>query len=103
MPLSGPAVKRVKTGVAARAQLGITEGELSVLRLVAEGLSNKEIALMLRSGYSSESVLVEIARRGALETLDPTTRKSLLEFRASPQLIVALESNAYAVSVSEAE
>ena len=66
-------------------------------------LSNKEIALMLRSGYSSESVLVEIARRGALETLDPATRKSLLEFRASPQLIAALESDAYAVSVSEAE
>ena len=66
-------------------------------------LSNKEIALMLRSGYSSDSVLVEIARRGALETLDPATRKSLLEFRASPQLIAALESDAYAVSVSEAE
>ena len=66
-------------------------------------MSNKEIALMLRSGYSSESVLVEIARRGALETLDPATRKSLLEFRASPQLIAALESDAYAVSVSEAE
>ena len=66
-------------------------------------LSNKEIALMLRSGYSSDSVLVEIARRGALETLDPATRKSLLEFRASPQLIAALESDTYAVSVSEAE
>ena len=66
-------------------------------------LSNKEIALMLRSGYSSESVLVEITRRGALETLDPATRKSLLEFRASPQLIAALESDTYAVSVSEAE
>ena len=65
-------------------------------------MSNKEIALMLRSGYSSESVLVEIARRGALETLDPATRKSLLEFRASPQLIAALESHTYAVSASEA-
>src|SRR5678816_3985130 len=66
-------------------------------------LSNKEIALMLRSGYSSDSVLLEIARRGALETLDLATRKSLLEFRASPQLIAALESDTYAVSVSEAE
>jgi len=66
-------------------------------------LSNKEIALMLRSGYSSESVLVEIAHRGALETLDPATRKSLLEFRATPRLIAALESGTYAVSASEAE
>ena len=66
-------------------------------------LSNKEIALMLRSGYSSDSVLLEIARRGALETLDLATRKSLLEFRASPQLVAALESDTYAVSVSEAE
>ena len=66
-------------------------------------LSNKEIALMLRSGYSSDSVLVEITRRGALERLDPATRKSLLEFRASPQLVAALESDTYAVSVSEAE
>jgi nucleoredoxin len=66
-------------------------------------LSNKEITLMLRSGYSSESVLAEITRRGALEPLDPATRKSLLEFRASPKLIVALESDTYAVSVSEAE
>ena len=66
-------------------------------------LSKKEIALMLRSGYSSESVLAEITRRGALEPLDPATRKSLLEFRASPQLITALESDTYAVSISEAE
>jgi nucleoredoxin len=72
-------------------------------RATLQPLSNKEIALMLRSGYSSDSVLVEITRRGALEPLDPATRKSLLEFRASPQLIVALESNTYAVSVSEAE
>ena len=58
---------------------------------------------MLRSGYSSDNLLVEIARRGALEPLDPATRKSLLEFSASPQLIAALDSGAYTVSVSEAE
>ena len=58
---------------------------------------------MLRSGYSSESVLLEITRRGTLERLDPATRKSLLEFGASPQLIADLESDTYAVSVSEAE
>lgn len=66
-------------------------------------LSNKEIALMLRSGYSSDSVLVEITRRRALEPLDAATRKSLLEFGASSQLIAALESDTYVVSASEAE
>jgi nucleoredoxin len=66
-------------------------------------LSNKEIALMLRSGYSSDSVLVEIAHRGALEPLDPATRKSLLEIGASPQLVEALDSAAYTVSGSDAE
>jgi thiol-disulfide isomerase/thioredoxin len=69
----------------------------------SQPLSNKEIALMLRSGYSSDSVLVEITRRGALEPLDPATKKSLLEFGASPHLIAALGSAAYAVSDSEAE
>lgn len=76
---------------------------VSVVAAGPQPLSNKEIALMLRSGYSSDSVLVEIARRGALESLDPATRKSLLEFSASPQLIAALDSGAYTVSVSEAE
>src|SRR6266446_9887051 len=43
---------------------------------VAEPLSTKEIALMLRSGYSSESVLKEIASRHVADSLDPATKKS---------------------------
>jgi nucleoredoxin len=66
-------------------------------------VSNKEIALMLRSGYSSDSVLAEITSRHTLEPLDPATKKSLLEFGASTQLIAALESNAYTVSTPEAD
>jgi nucleoredoxin len=66
-------------------------------------LSNKEIALMLRSGYSSDSVISEIASRRVLDPLDAATKESLLASGASPQLIGALESGAYAVSSAEAD
>ncbi len=58
---------------------------------------------MLRSGYTSDSVLAEITTRRALDPLDPATKKSLLDFGASPQLIAALESGHYEVSSLEAD
>ncbi len=64
-------------------------------------LTNKEIALMLRSGFSSETVLREIAERRVLEPLDLATRKSLAEFGASNELISALEKNLYAASAGQ--
>lgn len=66
-------------------------------------LTNKEIVLMLRSGYSSDSVLAEVHSRRLLDALDPATKKSMLEFGASAQLVAVLESGAYAVSSSEAD
>jgi nucleoredoxin len=66
-------------------------------------LTNKEIVLMLRSGYSSDSVLAEVHDRRVLDALDPAMKKSMLEFRASAQLVAALESGAYVVSSSEAD
>jgi nucleoredoxin len=69
---------------------------------VSPPLSNKEIGLMLRSGYGSDAVLAEITTRGALEALDPTTKKSLLNFGANLQLIAALESGKFVVSSSVA-
>lgn len=66
-------------------------------------LSNKEIALMLRSGYSSDAVFAEITTRRVREVLDPATKKSLLEFGASGHLLAALESGNYMVSRSEAD
>ncbi len=66
-------------------------------------LSNKEIALMLRSGYSSDAVLAEITSRRVLEAFDPAMQKSLVDFGANPQLISALASNAYVVSAAEAD
>jgi nucleoredoxin len=66
-------------------------------------LTNKEIALMLRSGYSSESILAEIQSRRVCEALDPTTKKSILEFGASQPLIAALESGVWRTSNSAAD
>ncbi|MEO7168393.1 MAG: thioredoxin-like domain-containing protein [Chthoniobacterales bacterium] len=66
-------------------------------------LSNKEIALMLRSGYSSSTILAEVASRRVREPLDPATKKALAEFNASPELIAALEGNAYAASSTQTE
>ncbi|MDQ3197571.1 MAG: hypothetical protein M3Q46_00015 [Verrucomicrobiota bacterium] len=66
-------------------------------------LSTKEIALMLRSGYSSESVLAEITSRRVLDPLDEATKKSMLEFGADPHLIAALESGRHVISTSEAD
>ncbi len=60
-------------------------------------LSMKDVSLMLRSGYSSESVLHEISVRLVLEPLDTATRKSLADAGASPQLLTALESGQFRV------
>lgn len=69
---------------------------------IAQPLSNKEIALMLRSGYSSESVLREIAARRVLDALDPATKKWMVEFGANAPLINALETGEFAASTAEA-
>ena len=66
-------------------------------------LSNKEIALMLRSGYSSAGILAEITRRGALEPLDAATKKTLLEFGATGELISALETGTFKIDGAAAE
>lgn len=58
---------------------------------------------MLRTGYSSDAVLAEITNRRLLEPLDETTKKSLLDFGASKQLIGAMESKLYLVSSTEAD
>src|SRR5947207_2509888 len=55
-------------------------------------LTNKEITLMLRSGYSSDSVLIEVQSRRVLDALDPAAKKSMIEFGANAQLVAALES-----------
>ena len=66
-------------------------------------LSNKEIELMLRSGYSSAGILAEIARRGALDPLDVSMKKTLIEFGATAQLISALETGTFKIDGAAAE
>lgn len=58
---------------------------------------------MLRSGYSSESVLQEIAERKVVDLLDPTLKKTLLAAGASPRLISVLEEGEYRVDDATAE
>ncbi len=64
-------------------------------------LTSKEISLMLRAGYSSSSVLQELARRRFAETFDPDKETLLLKAGASPELIDALERGKYSISVQE--
>lgn len=66
-------------------------------------LTNKEIMLLLRSGYSSDSVLMEVQSRHVLDRLDPAAKKSMIEFGANGQLVAALESGTYTVSGSDAD
>lgn len=78
-------------------------GCIATALAVVPPISNKEIALMLRSGYSSESVLQEITSRHVLDALDPATKKAMIEFGASPALIGALETGAFAASPSQVD
>jgi Thioredoxin-like len=61
----------------------------------------QEVSLMLRSGYSSEAVLQELAARHFGGTLDSLTETQLLRAGASQALIDALHSGRYQASPSE--
>src|SRR5437868_4726353 len=72
----------------------------SVLAAVAGPLplTVKEISLMLRSGYSSNSVLKELTGRRFADRLDEAQANSLRQAHASDELINALQSGAYSLS-----
>jgi nucleoredoxin len=57
---------------------------------------------MLRAGYSSTSVMQELAKRHFADTFDPDKEILLLKAGASPELIGALERGQYSVSGPEA-
>ena len=61
-------------------------------------LTAKEIALMLRSGYSNESVLRELNARHFAGGCDDAAEKVLLQAGARPSLLEAIESKEYAAS-----
>ena len=75
------------------------------ISLVAHGgvmpLTVKEISLMLRSGYSSKSVLEELNKRRFADTLDSFKETQLIHAGADPELLLALKAGSYNVSPDE--
>jgi Thioredoxin-like len=67
----------------------------------ATPLTIKDVSLMLRTGYSSESVLQELSNRRFVDTLDSTSEKQLVQAGANQTLIAALRSGAYQLSANE--
>jgi nucleoredoxin len=66
-------------------------------------ISNSELSLMLRGGYTSDEVLHEVATRKALEPLDGAAEKTLRENGANQALIDALKSGRYILSKAAAD
>lgn len=65
-------------------------------------LTVKDVCLMLRSGYSSESVQRELSVRHLAETCDTAGETALRGAGASPSLIDAMKSGVYQTSQSDA-
>jgi len=66
-------------------------------------LTLKEVTLMLRSGYSSETVQRELAVRRFAESCDPVAEKALTEAGAAPALIDAIKSGSYESAPADAQ
>jgi nucleoredoxin len=64
-------------------------------------LTVKEIGLMLRSGYSSPTVMQELTKRHFADVVDADKETALLKCGATQPLIDALKSGAYSVSAKE--
>src|SRR5438477_574144 len=64
-------------------------------------LTVKEISLMLRSGYSSKTVLEELSKRRFGDALDTFKETQLIHAGASPELLLALKTGTYNVSPEE--
>src|SRR4029077_15242927 len=66
-------------------------------------LTVNEIGLMLRAGYSSNSLIQELSQRHFADTLDETKEKTLVKAGASQELIAALKSGTYSLSADKTE
>ena len=64
-------------------------------------LTANEIGLMLRTGYSSASVLQELSKRKFADTLDATKETQLIKAGASADLLMALKNGSYTISPQE--
>lgn len=76
---------------------------LSTLPARTLPLTIKEITLMLRSGFSSESVQQELSVRRLAEPFNAGAEKSLRGAGAAPALIDAIKSGVYVVSPADAQ
>ena len=65
-------------------------------------LTVRDIGLMLRSGFSSDAIIQDLAKRRFADKLDGTTETALLKAGASPALIFALKTGSYSLSPEEA-
>ena len=64
-------------------------------------LTVSEISLMLRTGYSSNTLMKELASRRFVDALDEGKEKTLLNAGASAELIAALKSGTYSLSAEK--
>lgn len=64
-------------------------------------LTVKDLSLMLRSGYSSNTVLEELTKRRFADTLDTFKETQLIHAGASAELLLALKSGSYTVSAEQ--
>jgi hypothetical protein len=75
----------------------------SILAAVAGSvpLTAREVGLMLRSGYSSDAVLRELATRHFADTFDSSVEEQLKRAGANESLLNALRTGSYAATASE--
>src|ERR1051326_2673395 len=80
---------------------------LSIFALAAlagqKPLTVSEISLMLRTGYSSASLMEELSKRHFADSIDETKEKALVKSGASAELIDKLKSGVYSLSPEKIE
>jgi hypothetical protein len=79
----------------------MTSVSLSLALASTLPLTTNEIGLMLRSGYSSQAVLQELAIRKFAGSLDPETEKQLLRAGATADLIDGLRNSTFQASADQ--
>lgn len=64
-------------------------------------LTVSEISLMLRAGYSSNTLIKELSVRHFVDVIDESKEKALMNAGASSELIAALKSGTYSLSAEK--
>jgi nucleoredoxin len=65
-------------------------------------LTVKEISLMLRSGYSANSIMADLSQRRFADTFAAAQETQLIHAGATPELLIALKSGTYNLSPEDA-